>query len=406
MEQSRKRKSSPDTAVSNSKKQKKQWRTPKKDQQYAPPTIEPGDAGIWATCAMGKEGKSTVDLRDLFEEYANKLYGPHVATSIIDTEHNTYDDKSNTNIDDEVETEDIESSIASELASLKAPAFSKSKPVPLFQAVKVDTQCVLFFKTRPPVEPVSFVQRICQDASEGVAMRSCRFVKRLTPMSRMGKATETGLAEVGEKVLGDGGMRRPGGQGRKVCSAFLINYGKVCRSKKGKKCTLFRGVGRIYASVRNRLRLLGLHLCEPFVLGCVILANGFSRTKFAIRPTVRNNNVMKRDGVIKHIATAVGELEEGWTVDLKNPDALILVEIYRNMLGMSVVDRGYEKLKRFNLAEIKSSYLEGQSANNKLSERTGIVGVKQTETEAPSWGYSEKDSWEKDEQNVERKAEK
>jgi tRNA acetyltransferase TAN1 len=30
--------------------------------------IKPGDAGIWATCAMKKEAKSVSDLRDLFQE--------------------------------------------------------------------------------------------------------------------------------------------------------------------------------------------------------------------------------------------------------------------------------------------------------------------------------------------------
>jgi tRNA acetyltransferase TAN1 len=30
--------------------------------------IQPGDVGIWATCAMKKEGKSVAELKDLFEE--------------------------------------------------------------------------------------------------------------------------------------------------------------------------------------------------------------------------------------------------------------------------------------------------------------------------------------------------
>lgn len=30
--------------------------------------IQPGDTGIWATCAMKKEAKSVADLRDLFQE--------------------------------------------------------------------------------------------------------------------------------------------------------------------------------------------------------------------------------------------------------------------------------------------------------------------------------------------------
>ena len=58
---------------------------------------------------------------------------------------------------------------------------------------------------------------------------------------------------------------------------------------------------------------------------------------------------MKRDDVIKHIAQIVGSEH---SVDLKHYEYLILVDIYRNMLGMSVVGSDYEDLKRFNLAEI------------------------------------------------------
>jgi len=64
----------------------------------------------------------------------------------------------------------------------------------------LDIPCVLFFKTRKPIEPVEFVKRICVDAAAGVPRRS-RFVNRLTPMVMMGKATESGLDEVGKAVL-------------------------------------------------------------------------------------------------------------------------------------------------------------------------------------------------------------
>jgi tRNA acetyltransferase TAN1 len=77
--------------------------------------------------------------------------------------------------------------------------------------------------------------------------------------------------------------------------------------------------------------------------------SGGPSKKFAIRPTIRNNNQLDRDTVIKTIASAVGQ---GHSVDLKNYDLLILVEVYRNICGMSVVGNEYEKLKRYNLAEI------------------------------------------------------
>lgn len=60
---------------------------------------------------------------------------------------------------------------------------------------------VIFFKTRAPVEPVSFVQRICEDAAKQNAPKRTRFCNRLTPMTLMGKATEEGLEKTAKEVL-------------------------------------------------------------------------------------------------------------------------------------------------------------------------------------------------------------
>lgn len=60
---------------------------------------------------------------------------------------------------------------------------------------------MLFFKTIPPVMPVEFIHRICEDVRGNPQKRRTKFVNRLTPMTMMGKATEKGLEEVGEAVL-------------------------------------------------------------------------------------------------------------------------------------------------------------------------------------------------------------
>lgn len=74
---------------------------------------------------------------------------------------------------------------------------------PLGQALSnVECGPVLFFRTRAPIEPVSFVHRICSDALESANTQKHRWVRRLTPMSRMGKATEKGLETVSKAVLG------------------------------------------------------------------------------------------------------------------------------------------------------------------------------------------------------------
>lgn len=238
---------------------------PKKN--FSTPSINPGDAGIWATCDMHKEGLCTIELKDFFNQHADIVYGDAMVHSTTAQEHNSA-------VDD-----DIEAEISKEVQGMQG-----SKQEALFTPVKIDVQCVLFFKTREPIEPVSFVRSICEAALENNTTKRTRFVKRLTPMTRMGKANEKSLEEVAKAVLGP----------------------------------VFHGEGK-------------------------------PALKFAIRPTIRNNHVLKRDDIIKQIADLVSQPH---TVDLKNYDRLILVDVYRNVLGMSVVGHDFEELKRYNLAEI------------------------------------------------------
>lgn len=65
-----------------------------------------------------------------------------------------------------------------------------------------DSACeVVFFRTVAPVEPVSFVQRICEDAVNKKLRRRTKTVKRLSPMSLMGRASAEGLESVAKQVL-------------------------------------------------------------------------------------------------------------------------------------------------------------------------------------------------------------
>ena len=59
----------------------------------------------------------------------------------------------------------------------------------------------MFFKVRPPVEPTALVHKICSDARQIPRSRRSRYVKRMTPMTMMGKATEAGLEGVIKAVL-------------------------------------------------------------------------------------------------------------------------------------------------------------------------------------------------------------
>ncbi|EON65164.1 hypothetical protein W97_04401 [Coniosporium apollinis CBS 100218] len=245
-------------------KARKQWRTP--HQRDSGTAIEPGDAGIWASCNMGREGKCVAELKDCFEEYARALYGDQEGDSAAEKREGA-------------EVDDIEAEIRREVEDIRKPTTA-----PLFSNIRLDGDCIMFFKTRPPLEPVSFVRKICEDAASSSGRKQSRFVKRLTPMTLMGKATWESMDEVAQQVLAP-------------------------------------------------------HFHQP---------NGLPK-KFAIRPNIRNHKILTREGIIKRVAAAVGP---GHKVDLKEFDLLILVDVYKNVCGMSVVGNDYEKLKRYNLSEI------------------------------------------------------
>lgn len=98
--------------------------------------------------------------------------------------------------DDEEEEEDgdIEKSIQKELSSTKtAPR--------MFEYVFLDLPCLLFFKARPPIDPVDLVHRICKDVVEDPGIRKMKYVNRLSPVTTTAKATEKGLQELAASVL-------------------------------------------------------------------------------------------------------------------------------------------------------------------------------------------------------------
>jgi tRNA acetyltransferase TAN1 len=68
----------------------------------------------------------------------------------------------------------------------------------------------------PPIEPASFVLSFCEDVASNPGRKRAHAVKRLTPMTLIGKATENGIEELAEKVLAPH-FHTEGVKIRKVC---------------------------------------------------------------------------------------------------------------------------------------------------------------------------------------------
>ena len=269
-----------------------------------PSVLCTGDKGIFVTCDKGREQKSLLELHDLIQQYLEEA-GFHVSNDPAECERSsTAKYPEETQAIDQNDSAGIEDNIASELALLKSDGTKHStathvtKPM---QLVTLDIPCVSFLRILPgtTLDPVEIVHKLCLGATDLSHPQKSRYIKRLTPISKLAKALSQGLEKICEDVLPK-------------------HFGP---SEDGQ--------------VRSRT--------------------------FAIRPTIRNNDKLDRNVVIKYVATRVEELGEGQhKVDLKQYEKGVLVDVYRGWVGICVVDntatetygKGFEELKRFNLAEI------------------------------------------------------
>ncbi|KAK5223431.1 hypothetical protein LTR47_010163 [Exophiala xenobiotica] len=261
--------------------------------------IHSGDVGIFVTCDKGQEKRCLQEM--------SNILGDYIGQDIQPSEEAAQQDQGEAKGGDI----DIEADILAELDSLR-PNPSSNAPSQKLSFVTLDIPCVSFIRfpssseTKTAPDPVDIVRKICNSASQRdyTGPRS-RYVKRLTPVSLVRKVLASGLES--------------------LCDEVLPAHFKVQSDDPNAA------------------------IDQPAVQVC----------KFAIRPTIRNNNKLDRDQVIKVVADKVTALGNGkHTVDLKGYDKLILVDVYRNIVGMSVVGNEFESLKRFNLAEIHALHLD------------------------------------------------
>ncbi|KAI0880945.1 uncharacterized protein GGS22DRAFT_78151 [Annulohypoxylon maeteangense] len=278
--------------------------------------LEPGDVGLATTCVKGKERQALDELMDICEEYGATLYNL----------------KTSDDVDEEDADEDIESSIKKEVQSLKPSSKPGDKDTEApFEPIRLGLDCLLFMRTHAPVDPVELAHRICIDARDGVGKdkggRRSRFLNRFTPVTASAKATEAGLDEVAKKVLGE-------------------HFRLASDSDEGDE-------GEKDGGDEKKEEEEGKEIFHSY----------------AIRPTFRAHNLLKREDVIKKVA---GFIDTRHKVNLTAPDKVILIDVYQSFFGMSVVGGDWDSLKRYNLHEIHMAALKTKSKPMKeVKEKEG-----------------------------------
>jgi len=272
-----------------------------------PSVLCTGDKGIYVTCDKGREQKSLLELHDILQQYLEDAGMDASGKSFNHNHASATEDTSRIQSSTNAESAGIEADIASELAQMKQNDTKEVTTTPAsrpMQLITLDIPCVSLLRFPPgsTLDPVDIVHKLCLSAANSANPQQSRYIKRLTPISNLAKALSKGL--------------------EKICEDVLPRY---------------FGAGE-----------------DEQIEG---------RT-FAIKPTIRNNDKLDRDEIIKLVATRVQELGEGQhKVDLKQYQRGVLVEAYRGWVSICVVDntsngaygKGFEELKRFNMAEIYSN---------------------------------------------------
>ncbi|KAI1489685.1 hypothetical protein F5X96DRAFT_597416 [Biscogniauxia mediterranea] len=284
--------------------------------------LEVGDMGIWTTCQRHKEQRAVDELVAICEEYGEKLYGLKPAgESKADNE----DGKTG---DEEMDIEDVLKRELEELKSAK-DGDGKRKEGP-FEPIRTNLDCLLFMRTRPPVDPIALVRAICTDAAAGGEEKwKSRFINKFTPITLTGKATEKGVEEVARTVLGKWFRLREEG-----------------KEDEEEKEEGENGEKEAYS--------------------------------YAIRPSFRAHNTLKRDDVIKQVAGLIAPRHK---VNLSAPDKVILIDIFQTFCGMSVVDGDWDALKKYNLHELYLSSAKG--SKEKPKEEVKEVSKEEASKEEP-----------------------
>ncbi|CAO3607296.1 unnamed protein product [Cunninghamella blakesleeana] len=126
-------------------------------------------AGVLVMCTRGREQRAVKEAINLFNQYADELY-PETKTD-------------NKEVEEEKDVkEDIEDSIAKELAELKESK-SKSSVKKRFTYIATGTDCLVFIKTCDEIEPSKFIHDILIDMQEK-QVKKTRYISRLLPVQK------------------------------------------------------------------------------------------------------------------------------------------------------------------------------------------------------------------------------
>ncbi|KAI8815315.1 hypothetical protein BJ742DRAFT_11919 [Cladochytrium replicatum] len=285
--------------------------------------VESGMAGVLAMCHLKKETRAQIELKSLFEEYAEKFYGeeqslakPRKGRGVNDNANADGSETPDGVLKDDLVEEDsedgeqsLEDAFKAEMQMLRGND-GASKPKDRSELDKkerikaprrfwgraVGAQCNVFIQMPPSIDPPSFIHRLLTElAAEG--KKKTRYITRLVPISNISHASIPAITKMAKVVL------EP-------------EFGVIDPvSVDGSDST---------ASPNATLR---------------------APRSYKIELRTRHNDKLKSEEIIDGIAALVPKHHR---VDLKHPELCVMVEVIKSVCGISVVE-DYYKFKKYNI---------------------------------------------------------
>lgn len=144
--------------------------------------IDPNTSGIYATCNRGKEKSCTNELMNLFSEKVKECY------DLTNEDQNASESEEELSIEDKIQKE---------LADMRDSNLNKQE---IFKPITLNCECLIFIKTRKPVEPAAFVEKICRESLLS-GEKKTRYTQRLSPVTYSVSPSLDELRKLCEKVL-------------------------------------------------------------------------------------------------------------------------------------------------------------------------------------------------------------
>ncbi|CEI97352.1 hypothetical protein RMCBS344292_11487 [Rhizopus microsporus] len=159
----------------------------------------PGMKGILVACTRGKESRAVKEAMDVLNEYADKLYPKEEK--------------------EEKEEDDIEASIAKEVAEIKDSSSDKKR----FANITTGTDCLVFIRATDPVEPVNLIHTMLTDMHEK-QLKKTRYISRYLPIQKTCHANLPEIINTGKQLFPPY-FEQKDDEGKLIVKKFAI----VCR---------------------------------------------------------------------------------------------------------------------------------------------------------------------------------